>query len=283
VKGTGSMRASFELRFFLPWVAVLVAVVSVAAGQLPDQEKAGAAGSGSVKYQISATVTDYCPVERNLPLHEVKFDFHNKSCGNRSQVHELKTPTLPKGPLYTNVHLAGYRLIDWSEGHPSPSTRNTAKVEISKTATTLSASGWLDKATCTEGPKGDVLAEDTFWQAKVVPEVQLIEDVEQEETAVIAELVPPQTTAVLQLSATCDSDRPQQLRYSVAPIVDGVAQAPVYKDELKAHEAAHESGLDGGAASIHSQWSSLPSKGASELSITITGKIAKEPADSPAP
>jgi hypothetical protein len=278
------MRAPFELRFLLPWVAVLVAVVPPAAGQLLDQEKTGAVASGSVKYQISATLTDYCPVERTIPLHEVKFEFHNKSCSARSNVAERKTPTLPNGPLYTNVHISGYHLIDWSDGHPSPSTRNAGKIEFSKTATTLSASGWLEKATCTkDDPKGDVLAEDTFWQAKVVPEVQLIEDVPQEETAVIAELDPPQTTAVLQLSANCDSDRPQQLQYSVAPIVDGVAQAPIYKDELKAHETAHESRLDEGAASIHSKWSSLPSKGASELSITITGKSVKEPADSPAP
>ncbi|HXC42612.1 MAG TPA: hypothetical protein VNY51_03705 [Candidatus Dormibacteraeota bacterium] len=268
------------MRWLLQVVAILIVTAMVAAAQ---QNDVNAAADSSLKYQISATLTDYCPVERTLPLHEVMFDFHNKSCSARRHVAERKTPTLPNGPLYTNVHIAGYQLIDWSEGHPSPSTRNTAKVEISKTATTLSAAGWLEKATCTEGSKGDVLAEDTFWQAKVVPEVQLIEDVEQEETAVIAELVPPQTTAVLQLSATCGSDRPQQLRYSVAPIVDGVAQAPVYNDELKAHETAHESGLDGGAASIHSQWSSLPSKGASELSITINGKGVKEPANSPAP
>jgi hypothetical protein len=266
----GSARPSFALRFLLRWVAVLVAVVPSAAGQMQDQEKAGAA-SGSVKYQISATLTDYCRVERNLPLHEVKFDFHNKSCGKRSQVHERKTPTLPKSPLYTNVHLTGYHLIDWSEGHPSPSTRNTGKVKISTAATTLSALGWLDKATCTNGPKGDVLTEDTFWQAKVVPEVQFMEDTEQQEPAVLAELVPPQATVVMKLSASCESDREQRLEYTVTPIMNGVAQPSFRTATLKAGEKAVASEMDG-AVSIHAEWSSLAAKGAaSELSITISG------------
>jgi len=269
------------LRWLLQVAAILIVTAMVAAAQ-EDHEKAA---GPSLKYQISATLTDYCPVERTLPLHEVMFDFHNKSCSARSHVAERKTPTLPNGPLYTNVHISGYHLIDWSEGHPSPNTRNPAKIEFSKTATTLSASGWLSKATCTKKPADvlakDVLAEDTFWQARVVPEVQLMEDLPQQEPTVTADIVPPQTTAVLKLSAACDSDRARLLEYTVTPIVNGVAQASIYTGELKAGEKVNESGMDG--VSIHSQWSSLPSKGASELSITITGKSAKEPANSPAP
>ena len=264
--------------------AISIVTVTVAAAQQSDEK---AAADASLKYQISATLSDYCPVERTLPLHEVLFDFHNKSCRAGSHVAERKTPTLPNGPLYTNVHIAGYHLIDWSEGHPSPNTRNTAKVEFSKTATTLSASGWLSKATCTKKPAGDVqakdvLAEDTFWQARVVPEVQLIEDVQQQEPTVTAELVPPQTTAALKLSAAaCASDRPQSLEYTVAPIINGVAQASIYTGELEADKKASESAMDG-AISVHALWSLSPSKGGSELSVTIAnGKGVKEPANSP--
>ncbi len=252
----------------------------VAAAQ---QNDVNAAADSSLKYQISATLTDYCPVERTLPLHEVMFDFHNKSCRAGSHVAERKTPTLPNGPLYTNVHIAGYHLIDWSEGHPSPNTRNTAKVEFSKTATTLSASGWLDKATCTKKPAGDVqakdvLAEDTFWQARVVPEVQLIEDVQQQEPAVMADVVPPQTAAVLKLSAACTSDRPQSLQYTVTQIVNGVAQGSVYTGELQADKKVNDGEMDG--VSIHTLWSASPAKGASELSVTIVDrKSVKEPAN----
>jgi hypothetical protein len=268
-----------RLRWLLQVAAISIVTAMVAAAQQNGEK----AADTSLKYQISATLTDYCPVERTLPLHEVMFDFHNKSCGKRSQVHELKTPTLPNGPLYTNVHLAGYHLINWSEGRPSPNTRNTAKVEISKAATTLSASGWLEKATCTNGPKGDVLAEDTFWQAKLVPEVQFMEDVEQQEPAVLAELVPPQTTLVMKLSASCDSDREQSLQYKVTPIVNGVAQPSSYISELKAGEKSVDGGTDG-SISVRSRWSTLSAKGESELSITIAaGKAVKEPANSPAP
>jgi hypothetical protein len=285
VKDIDSMRASLELRFLLPLVGVLVVVVSPVAGQLPDQEKVGiaASGSGSVKYQISATLTDYCPVERTLNLHQVMFDFHNKSCRAGSKVAERKTPTLPNGPLYRNVHIAGYHLIDWSEGHPSPNTRNTAKVEFSKTATTLSASGWLGKATCTKKPAGDVqakdvLAEDTFWQARVVPEVQLTEDLQQQEPAVTEDLVPPQTTALLKLPAACDSDRPQSLEFTVTPLVNGVAQASIYTGELKAGEKANKGELD--VASIHALWSASQTKGASELRVSVVDrKGVKEPSN----
>lgn len=278
-------KCRLELRWLLLVTAISIVTVMVAAAQQSDEK---AAADASLKYQISAALTDYCPVERTLPLHEVMFDFHNKSCSARRHVAERKTPTLPNGPLYTNVHIAGYQLIDWSEGHPSPSTRNTAKVEISKTATTLSAAGWLEKATCTKKPAGDVqakdvLAEDTFWQARVVPEVQLIEDVQQQEPAVTADLVPPQTTAVLKLSAAaCASDRPQLLEYTVTPIINGVTQASIYTGELKAGEKANENGTDG--ASIHALWNALPAKGASEFSVTIVDrKSVKEPANSLAP
>lgn len=252
----------------------------VAAAQQSDEK---AAADASLKYQISAALTDYCPVERTLPLHEVMFDFHNKSCSAPRHVAERKTPTLPNGPLYTNVHIAGYHLIDWSEGHPSPYTRNTAKVEISKAATTLSASGWLDKATCTKKPAGDVqakdvLAEDTFWQARVVPEVQLIEDVQQQEPVVMSDIVPPQTAAVLKLSAACTSDRPQSLQYTVTQIVNGVAQGSVYTGELQAGKKANDGEMDG--VSIHTLWSASPAKGASELSVTtVDRKGVKESAN----
>jgi hypothetical protein len=274
-----------KLRCLLQVAAISIITAMVAAAQQSDEK---AAADASLKYQISATLTDCCPVERTLPLHEVLFDFHNKSCRAGSKVAERKTPTLPNGPLYSNVHLAGYHLIDWSEGHPSPNTRNTAKVEFSKTAITLSAVGWLDKATCTkksasDGLANDVLVEDTFWQARVVPEVQFVEDLQQQEPAVTVELVPPQTTAVLKLSAAaCASDRPQSLQYTVTPIVNGVAQASIYTGELEANKKANENGTDG--ASIHALWSSSPAKGASELSVNIVDrKSVKEPATSPAP
>jgi hypothetical protein len=282
VKGLMQCDRRFELQWLPLVAAILIAVAAPAMGQLTDglrgqrqddqQTSEKAPGEASVKYQIRATLTDYCPVEKSLVLHEVLFDFHNASCRGRNQVSERKTPTLPNGPLYRNVRIAGYHFIDWSEGHPSPSTRNTAKVEISKTATTISASGWLAQASCSTGRSGAALIEDTRWQAKVVPEVQLTEDEEREEPAVIADLVPPKTTAVLMLSASCASDREESLQFTVTPIVNGVAQPSTYSSPvLRPGKTQIESDATLGAASIHSHWSPQPSKGESELSVTIVG------------
>ncbi|MFZ1006664.1 MAG: hypothetical protein WAN65_07505 [Candidatus Sulfotelmatobacter sp.] len=281
MKGIRSMRASFELRFLLLWVAVLVAVVPPAAGQLPDQEKAGAAASGSAKYQISATVTDYCPVEKTVTLHFLLFDFHNNSCQNPRRVSDLRTPTLPYGPLYRDVRISGYHFADWKEGQPSPNARNEVRMEISKAASTLTASGTLGKASCGKSATGKSIVEETIWQASIVPEVTLLE-YERRQQEVAAEIVPPQTTAVLNFSAGCDSDHPQSLEYTVTPIGNGVAQASIYTGELQADKRANESGDS--AASIHALWSSLPAKGESELSVSVVDrKSGMEPANSPAP
>jgi hypothetical protein len=266
-------RSRVRVRWFLPTAALLVGAAAPALGQLRDQATAvTSAASSPVEYRISATLTDYCAVERSLPLHYLAFDFHNASCQSGSQVSETKTPTLPRGPFYRDVHIAGYRWVDWSEGHSSPSARHTASVEISKTAITLSASGWLGPASCSKASSGDgpVLVEDTFWQAKLVPEVQFIEDVEHQEQPVTAELVAPETTAVLTLSAGCADARDQSLQYSVTPVVNGVAGPSTYTSPVqKAGKAAIESDATLEGASIHARWNSKTSGDNNELTLTI--------------
>ena len=271
-----SRQFKVKVRGFLPMAAILLALAVPAVGQLTDK-RAGRSSSASsaVKYEISATLTYYCAVERSLPLHQLVFDFHNASCQSRSQAAERKTPTLPNGPLYRDVHLAGYHLVDWNAGHSSPNTRNTANVEISKTATTLSAAGWLGPASCGKGPSGDVV-EDTFWQARVVPEVRFIEDVEHQEEPVTIDLVPPKTTAILPLSAACADAREETLQYSVTSIVSGVAAASTYTSPvLRASQAGIESDGILGEASIRSRWNLQTSGGKSELSLTIVQSGAR--------
>jgi hypothetical protein len=292
VKGLVQCKRQLKLQLLLRWAGVLLAMAAPAVGQRKDQEKASAAATAdsSLKYQVRATVTDYCPVERSLNLHQVLFDFHNASCQDRRPAVERKTPTLPNGPRFRNVRIAGYHFIDWSEGHSSPNTRNAANVELSKTTTTLSASGWLEKASCSKDPSGNAIVDDTFWQARVVPEVQFVEDVEHQEPPVTVDIVPPQTSAVLRLSVLCADDREESLQYSVTPIVDGAAQPSIYTSPvLRAGKAGIESDASLGAVSIHSHWSppSLKGKiekGKTELSFTIvesgghSGGEGKEPA-----
>lgn len=255
---------------FLPMAAILIALAVPAVGQSTDERLGGSsAASSAVKYEISATLTYYCAVERSLPLHQVVFDFHNASCQSRSQAAERKTPTLPNGPLYRDVHLAGYHLVDWNAGHSSPNTRNTANVEISKTATTLSAAGWLGPASCGKGPSGEVV-EDTFWQARVVPEVRFVEDVEHQEEPVTIDLVPPRTSAMLTLSAACADAHEETLQYSVTRVITGVAEASTYTSPvLRASKAGTESDGIVGGASIHSRWNFQTSGGKNELNLTF--------------
>jgi hypothetical protein len=279
-KGIDSMRASFELRFLLPWMAVLVAVAPPAAGQLPDREKA----SGSVKYQISATVTEYCPVEKTVTLHPLLFDVHNNSCENPRRVSDLRTPTLPNGPLYRDVRISGYHFADWKEGQPSPNTRNEAKMQISKTTATLTASGTLGKASCGKSATGKATVEETVWQASIVPEVTLLED-EPRQQEVAAEIVPPEASANLTFASTCASDRQPTVQYSVTPFVNGVAQDSIYTSPLlTAGPAATEPADKGaalGSALVHAHLTPQTS-GRSALTVTIS-EAGKEPAQAPAP
>jgi len=292
VKGLVQFERYLELRLLLPLAAVLIAAAPSAVGQLLGQDKAeaSAVASSSVKYRVSATLTEYCPAERSLNLHQVIFDFHNASCQDRRHVVERKTPTLPNGPRFRNVRIAGYHFIDWTEAHSSPSTRNAANVELSKTATTVSAAGWLGKASCREGPSGKTVVDDTFWQARVVPEVKFIEDVEHQEPPVTVDIVPPKTSTVLTLSASCAGDREESLQYSVVLFVNGAVQSSIYTSPvLRARKTGIESAAPVGSASIHSRWSpkslkGKTEKGKTELSLTIvesgehSGGEGKEPA-----
>ncbi len=258
-----------QSRALLRVTALLIAL----AAPLTAQEKtAGAAANGPLQYRVSATVTSYCPVERALTLHEVTFNFHNASCQQRSQVAERKTPTLPQSPLYRDVRISGYHFVDWSEGHPSPNSRQAAKIEISKTATTLSASGWLEPASCSKGPSGDNVVEDSFWRAKVVPEVKLLEEEQHLEPPVVAEIIAPKSSAVMTLHASCSGDREPSLQYSVTPIVNGAPQASIYTSPvLIVSKTGTENDAAAGAASIHSHWSPSSLTNQSEFTVTISG------------
>jgi len=276
----------FQLRPIFCRAVVLAVLGARASGQVGDPGQAGTVlASGSpLRYQISATVTDYCPVQRLVNLHQVMFDLHNASCQDRRHVTERKVPTLPNGPRYKDVRIAGYHFIDWSDGHSSPDTRNTANIEVNRTATSLSASGWLGKASCNAGPSGKTLVQDTFWQAKLVPEVQFVEGEEHTATPVIAEIVPPQVTAIEKLPASC-VDQEQTLQYSVTPILDGVAQSSIYTSPRLASKKTgveNDGTLDG--MSIHSHWSAPSAQGETELRVTIlqSGSESVRPTHAPA-
>jgi len=262
------------LRFLTLCLAAMV-VLPVQVSADPPRGEDGQKSQSAVpaeKYQLSATLTYYCTVRRTQDLHPVLFDFHNASCAERQQVVDHKLPTLPKSPRYRDVRIAGYHLADWSEGQPSPHTQNRAQIEVSKTATTISASGWLEKASCSKGLSGENLVQETLWQAAVVPEVQFIEDEGHEEPATEAVIdAHRRASSVLALHSSCADAHELSLQYSVAPMTEDTAAAPVYTSPvLNADQSGHDEYVNGDSLSIRTRWSHRSAKGDTILRITIS-------------
>jgi len=259
---------------FLTLCLVAGVVLPVQLSADPPREEDGQKSPSAVpaeKCQLSATLTYYCTVRRSQDLHPVLFDFHNVSCTERQQVADHKLPTLPKSPRYRDVGIAGYHFADWSEGQASPHTQNRTQVELSKTATTISATGWLEKASCSKNPSEENAVQETLWQAAVVPEVQFIEDEGHQESAAAEAVIDVhrRASAILTLHSSCADAHELSLQYSVAPITKDAAQAPVYTSPvLNGDQAGHDDRVED-SESIHARWSRRSAKGNTTLRITI--------------
>lgn len=205
----------------------------------------------------------------------MQFDFHNDSCQGKRKVSDQKLPTLPNSPRLSDVRISGYHFVEWSDGQASPRSGKPTHIEITYTTTTLSASGWLEKASCRKSPSGNELVQETFWQAAVVPEVRFVEDEEHEEPVEkIVDASLPKTATVLTLSSSCTAPREQSLQYSVAPVRDGAAQIPVYTSPvLNADKAGFDNYTTPDSVHIQAQVRPHFSRGKTQLSLTISGHL----------
>ena len=226
-------------------------------------------------YKVDAIITYTCsqqPPDRNLPA--VTFDFHNNSCEDRHNVGDTKTPVLPSGGNIVpgSAFISGWHYVNWPDGHSSPNTRNQTSVSPSFTSTTVSAAGWLDTASC--GNIGPIhhFFNDTFWQAAIVPECRLTLLAEQTATGTIK--VPaalPTTIANINLPTICNEPGPHSFSYVVTPIVNGVANPPLYSSPVRteSEKGVHDSVILG-PVTIAASWNPQPINGFSQVALTIS-------------
>lgn len=226
-------------------------------------------------YKVDTKVAYACSLEQNQNLPYVTFDFHNNSCEDRHNVGDTKTPQLPNVANMQpgSAKIVGWHYVNWPDGHASPNTRNQSSVGVSFTATTVSAGGWIDTATCIKGPFGIAhLNHDTFWQAAVVPETRYT--VLNEQTATGTDTLQatlPTTIANINVPTSCNMQGPHSFSYTVTPIVNGVVDSPIYSSPVRTED---EKGVHDvvalGPVSIAASWNPQPVGGMSQVSVSVS-------------
>ena len=88
-----------------------------------------------------------------------RFGMGNDSCTDRKNYSETKTWDLPAGAVITEVVIR------------DRDTRNDYNVQFSASNASITASGWLDEATCTELFGIKKLHHDTHWYASAAPRI----------------------------------------------------------------------------------------------------------------
>jgi len=250
-------RSGIPLPFLLVNVCLLVAQNST---QAPGTSQSVA------KFRVQATLSYTCTVPRSIDIHPVYFDFHNDSCQQRHRVSDRKIPTLPKGPRFTNIRISGYHFIDTKDGQPSPYQNNQSSITISKTDATITASGWLEKASCQQGPSGPKLLHQTAWQAALVPEVHLVEQVEQE---LPAEIVIADGGNNLGFSMDCPNAGLQSLQYSIYSLQD--SHNPLYTSpSLAADKPGSDVFTTLSGISLKTAWSGQLLNGKAQIRLSST-------------
>jgi hypothetical protein len=228
-----------------------------------------------LQYKVSGQVNYKCSGEQNVNLATVAFDYHNSSCEDRHNVGpNTNTPQLPSGPNMSDAKIVGYQFVNWPDGHPSPNTRDQSSIQVSTTSTTVSASGWLDTASCTCVPiAGCKLNHDTFWQAAVVPEARYTQDNDITEP-VQADTVPvsdPTTSTILSFSTSCSEQGVKNMQYTVVPLVNGVVQSPLYTSPFVSGD---EKGVSDtqvlGPVQLSATWNPQAVAGRTQMQVSVT-------------
>jgi hypothetical protein len=231
----------------------------------------------ALSYQVTAQVTYYTATPENVNLQSVSFDFHNASCEDRHNLPgDTRTPQLPSGPRISDAQITGYHFANWPDGHASPNTRNQSSIAVTTTATTVSAAGWLDTASCVQ--EGFIvhvarLLHDTFWQAVVVPEARYTEEKETSVSSapVTAVAVLPETTAILTFPTASAEAGVKSFSYSVVPVVNGVAQKALYQSPVvSGNERGVDDAVSLGPVSITAHWNPQPVNGMTQVTVKIS-------------
>jgi hypothetical protein len=226
----------------------------------------------SVEYAMTAKVVYSCSVPQTVNLPEQDFDFHNDSCEDRKDESDTRTPTLPVDATFSNVAVSGEHYINWDGAHQSPNTRNQSSIGVSYTTTTVTAAGWLDTASCTNFIAGKKLDHDTFWQARVVPEVSYVLAQQHIEptTTIQVQAQDGTTSGNLSFNTSCGETGVKIFSYSVTPIVKGQAQAPIYvSPDIQGNQDGVSDKQVLNTFIIDANWNPVPVAGKTQVSIQV--------------
>jgi hypothetical protein len=219
------------------------------------------------KYKFTAKTSYSCNASPTTNLPGIPIHFENRACESGQNVTDTRTPPLPSGPGITDAAIVGYHFAG------GPSAVNVTHIGVSYTATTITASGSLDTASCINTPFSHSLLHDTHWDAVLVPEVRYTQAVEHDETAgptlVSASL--PTTNVNLSIPSACFEPGSKTFSYVVTPVINGVEQNPLYTSPNQTgseHGVTDQANL--GGVTINGQWNPTPIAGVSQVSISLS-------------
>lgn len=223
----------------------------------------------NLQYRVSAKASYSCTVPKAGELPPVTIGLENSSCEDRKNYSEVRTPALPSGPGISNVRITGYHFVN------GPNLRNQSSIAVSTTATTITAAGWLDTATCVQiGFPIHIahLDHPTNWSATIVPEIQFDQSMEHDEIAkpTLVPAILPVTTATLQVNSSCFEPGAKSFSYTVTPEINGMDQSDLYDSPIATgseHGVSQSATLN--SVSLTGTWNPQPVSGTSQIAITI--------------
>jgi hypothetical protein len=219
------------------------------------------------KYKFVAKTSYSCHATPTTNLPGIPIHFENRACESGQNVGDTRTPPLPSGPGITDAAIVGFHYAG------GPSAVNVTHIGVSYTATTITAAGSLDTATCVNTPFSHSLIHDTHWDAVLVPEVRYTQAVEHDETGgpVIVDASLPTTSANLTIPSACFEPGSKTFSYVVTPVINGVEQKALYTSPNQTgseHGVTDQGNL--GGITINGQWNPNPVAGVSQVAIAVS-------------
>lgn len=183
-----------------------------------------------MRLKLSASVHHTLAAVRERRLSPRRFGLSNRSCERAARFSETKG--------WNSEIPAGWRIVRVEQS--GPDIENQTNVGVSFDARSVTAAGWLDRATCVEGPFFDAVVHDTHWYMDLAPVIAGPASAEQTWSAAL-EPMPvqrPTTRLCARIPADTAAIGASTSWLTLAPYLRGEAGvAPFYESpRLTAHE-----------------------------------------------
>ncbi len=219
------------------------------------------------KYKVTAKTSYACHTNPTINLPGIPIHFENRACESGQNVTDTRTPPLPSGPGIADAVIVGFHFAG------GPSAQNVTHIGVTYTATTITAAGSLDTATCVNTFISHTFIHDTHWDAVLVPEVRYTQAVEHDETGgpSLVDASLPTTSVNLTIPSACFEPGPKTFSYVVTPVVNGVEERPLY---VSPNQTGSEHGVTDqgnlGGITITGQWNPNPVAGISQVAVAVS-------------